>query len=137
GLTEDAWIVVALTALMAIWWATAAIPIPVSALLPIVFLPLSGVTSLSAATSPYADPVVYLFLGGFILATAIEKWGLHRRIALGVVVTIGKDSHLLILAFMVAKVLISMWISNTAVTFKMASIAIGVANPVDQHAAQN
>ena len=132
GLTEDAWIVVALTALMAIWWATEAIPIPVTALLPIVFLPLSGVTSLSAATSPYADPVVYLFLGGFILATAIEKWGLHRRIALGVVVTIGKDSHLLILAFMVATALISMWISNTAVTLMMAPIAIGVANSVDQ-----
>ncbi len=131
GLTDNAWTVVAVAVLMATWWATEAIPIPVTALLPIVVLPLSGVTTLSEATKPYATPIVYLFLGGFIIATAIEKWSLHRRIALTVIMRIGKNSHLLILAFMLATALLSMWISNTATTLMMTPIAISVAKSID------
>ena len=131
GLTREAWIVVAIAVLMATWWATEAIPIPATALLPIVLLPMSGVTTIDAATAPYATPVVFLFLGGFIIATAIERWGLHRRIALGIIVKIGKDSHLLILAFMLATAILSMWISNTATTLMMTPIAISVARTFD------
>ena len=127
GLTGEAWTVVAVAVLMAVWWATEAIPIPVTALLPIVLLPTFGVTTLEAAASPYATPVVFLFLGGFIIATAVERWALHKRIALGVIVRFGRDSHRLILAFMAATTLLSMWISNNASTLMMMPIAISVA----------
>lgn len=127
GLSGDAWVVAAIAVLMAVWWATEAIPIPATALLPIVLFPLTGVTTLGDATAPYASPIVFLFLGGFVIATAIERWHLHRRIALGIIVSIGKDSHLLILAFMLATAALSMWISNTATTLMMTPIAISVA----------
>ncbi len=127
GLTREAWIVVSLAALMAVWWATEAIPIPVTALLPLVILPLSGALPMAETASHYAEPTVFLFLGGFIIAMAIERWRLHARIALNIAVRFGAHPGALMLGFMAAAAALSMWISNTATTIMLAPIAIRVA----------
>ena len=130
GLSREGWTVVALAAVMAIWWATEAIPIPVTSLLPLVVLPLTGATTMGEAAAPYARPVVFLLLGGFIIATALERWNLHKRIALNIVVRVGQHPGALIGGFMAATALLSMWISNTATTLMMVPIALSVASTV-------
>jgi len=127
GLTPDAWTVVALAAWMASWWATEAIPVPATSLLPIIVLPLAGVSGLADATRPFAEPVIFLLLGGFIMAMAMQKWNLHTRIALNIVARSGEHPAGLILGFMVAAALLSMWISNTATTLMMVPIALTTA----------
>lgn len=111
---------------IAAWWVTEAIPIPATSLLPIVLFPLTGVVETSAATAPYADPVVFLLLGGFLLALGIERWGLHRRIALAVVSLVGVRADRLLLGFMMATAFLSMWISNSATAMLMVPIGIAV-----------
>ncbi|MEM6627046.1 MAG: SLC13 family permease [Pseudomonadota bacterium] len=129
GLEEarSAWIVLSLLGLMAVWWVSEALPIPVTSLLPIVVLPFFGVQSVRAAAAEYMHPVVVLLLGGFIVAKAVEKWNLHARIALGVVARSGARPSLLIGGFMAAAAVLSMWISNTATSIMMMPIAISVA----------
>ncbi len=126
-LFPNAWIVFALLLLMAIWWVTEAVPIPVTSLLPIVILPLFGVRSISEVSAPYMHPVVVLLMGGFIFAKAIERWGLHERIALHVVSRAGNSPSAMIGGFMVAGAILSMWISNSATTIMMMPIALSVA----------
>lgn len=126
-LTPDAWIVVALAALMVIWWVTEAVPIAVTALLPLALLPTLGVVTMDQAAAPYADPILYLFIGGFILGAAIEKWRLHERLALNVVARARGRPKAMVAGFMAAAALISMWISNTATTLMLAPIAFGAA----------
>ena len=111
---------------IAAWWVTEAIPIPATSLLPIVLFPLTGVVDAPAATAPYADPVVFLLLGGFLLALGIERWGLHRRIALTVVGHVGVRADRLLLGFMVATAFLSMWISNSATAMLMVPIGTAV-----------
>jgi len=113
--------------LMAVWWASEAVPLAVTSLLPLAVLPLFGQMSLKEIASPYADPVVLLLLGGFIVALAIEKWNLHRRIALNVLVVSGARLKLLAAGFMLTTALLSMWISNTATSLMMAPIVMSVA----------
>ncbi len=125
-----AWAVLALLILMATWWVSEAIPIPVTALLPMIVLPLAGVSSVAEATSPYMHPVVVLLMGGFIVARAIERWNLHARIALSIVVKAGKHPDRLIAGFMAAAAILSMWISNTATSIMMMPIALSVAAAV-------
>jgi len=127
GLSEDGWIVVALAAWMAAWWATEAIPVPATSLLPLVVLPLSGVASTAEASRPFTEPVIFLLLGGFIMAMAMQRWGLHQRIALNIVARAGDHPARLILGFMTAAALLSMWISNTATTLMMLPIALTTA----------
>ncbi len=127
GLSIEAWRVVSLAALMVTFWVTEAIPISATALLPIAALPLIGAASIGAATAPYADPIVFLFIGGFILAACVERWHLHERIALSIASTAGGRPIALVGGFMLASALISMWISNTATTLMLAPIAIGAA----------
>lgn len=127
GLSAEAWCVVSLAALMVVWWVTEAIPIAATALIPLAALPLIAGVSMKDAAAPYADPIVFLFIGGFILAACVERWRLHERIALSIASVAGGRPIALVGAFMIASMLISMWISNTATTLMLAPIAIGAA----------
>jgi sodium-dependent dicarboxylate transporter 2/3/5 len=127
GLTRGGMLVAAILVLMAVWWSTEAVPIAVTSLLPLGLLPLTGVATLREIAAPYADQVVLLLLGGFIIAIGIEKWNLHLRIALNVLKVSGARLKLLAAGFMLATALLSMWISNTATTLMMAPIALSVA----------
>ncbi len=118
---------VSLIALMVVWWVTEPIPIAATALIPLFALPLLGAASMKDAAAPYADPIVFLFIGGFILAASVERWRLHERIALSIAVRADGRPALLVAGFMLASALISMWISNTATTLMLAPIAIGAA----------
>ncbi|UWG48879.1 Na+/H+ antiporter NhaD or related arsenite permease [Halanaeroarchaeum sp. HSR-CO] len=111
---------------IAIWWVTEAIPIPATSLLPVVLFPLTGVVDVAGATAPYADPIVFLLLGGFLLALAIERWHLHRRIALTIVGVVGVQTDRLLLGFMVSTAFLSMWISNSATAMLMVPIGMAV-----------
>ncbi len=126
GLSIEARAVLATTAWVAYWWITEVIPIPVTSLLPIVLLPLSGALSVRVTTAAYGDETIFLFLGGFLLAIAMEKWNLHRRVALLIIAGIGTDARQIVLGFMVATAFISMWISNTAATMMMLPIALAL-----------
>ena len=127
-MSAAAWRVVAVASLMAIWWITEAIPIAATALLPVALFPLLNVMSTKATTSSYANDIVFLFLGGFLIAMAMQKWHLHRRIALHIIKVVGVSPSRIILGFMLATAFLSMWISNTATTMMMLPIAIAVAS---------
>ncbi|MEZ6022001.1 MAG: DASS family sodium-coupled anion symporter [Hyphomonadaceae bacterium] len=132
GLGPEAWWVVSLAALMVVWWVTEAIPIAATAMLPLAVLPMTGAASLREAAAPYADPIIYLFIGGFILAAAVERWRLHERIALSIAAKAGDRPTALVAGFMIASALLSMWISNTATTLMLIPIAIGAAGALNQ-----
>ncbi|RFB04477.1 SLC13 family permease [Parvularcula marina] len=127
GSAWAAWTVLSLLSLMAVWWVTEAIPIPVTSLLPMVVLPVAGVLSIRDAAVQYMHPVVVLLMGGFIVAKAIEKWRLHERIALNIVLRAGDHPNRLVAGFMLAAAVLSMWISNTATSIMMMPIALSVA----------
>jgi solute carrier family 13 (sodium-dependent dicarboxylate transporter), member 2/3/5 len=127
GISRDAWIVVALAAVMALWWMTEAVPMAMTAMLPIIVLPLTGVSTVKEATTPFAEPIIFLLLGGFIIALSIERWGLHKRIALAVLARVGTSPSRLVLGFILATGFLSMWISNSATTMMMLPIALSVA----------
>src|SRR3546814_5995016 len=88
-MSETAWSAAGLALLMAVWWATEAIPIPATSLLPILLIPILGIGTLGSATSPYANSVIFLFLGGFVIGLAMQRWNLHRRIALNILLAMG------------------------------------------------
>jgi sodium-dependent dicarboxylate transporter 2/3/5 len=111
---------------MAIWWVTEAIPIPATALLPVALFPLLGVMKGKAVATAYFNDVIFLFIGGFIMALAMQRWKLHRRIALWIVRLIGSGPKRIVLSFMIATAFLSMWISNTATTMMMVPIALSV-----------
>jgi len=125
-LSEKSIVVLALGAWMVTWWATEAMPIPISALLPMIVFPLMGVSSVREASAPYGDPVIFLFMGGFILALGLERHNLHQRIALSLIRLTGTSGNGIILGFMLSTALISMWISNTATAIMMLPIAASV-----------
>lgn len=143
GLNPEAWKVLAVASIMLIWWVTEAVPLAVAALLPLVLIPVLGVQPVNEAglpagsdevmgigdvSPPYASPIVFLFMGGFMIAMAMERWGLHRRIALNIVRLTGTNADGIILGFMLATAALSMWISNTATTVLMLPIALSVIN---------
>ena len=130
GLTENAWKVAAIVSLMAIWWATEAIPVPVTALLPLALFPLFQITSFKSAALPYANPNIYLFLGGFMLAIAIERSGLHKRMALKMILAAGSSGMKLIGGFMLVAALISMFVMNTSTTLMLLPIGLAVCSVV-------
>ncbi len=126
GLSQSAWAVAAAAALMVVWWITEALPVAATALVPIVAFPLLGVAEVKDATAPYAHPLIFLFLGGFLIAKAVERWNLHRRLALTILKSVGSSPQRLIGGFMIATALLSMWLSNTATTIMMVPIALAV-----------
>jgi sodium-dependent dicarboxylate transporter 2/3/5 len=123
----------AVAALMITWWITEALPLPVVALLPLILLPLLGISKLEEAAAPYANPVIFLFMGGFMLGLAIEKWNLHRRIALNIVRITGTSGDRIVLGFILATGLLSMWLSNTATTMMMFPIALSVIHVMKEN----
>ena len=127
GLSEDAAITVGLTVLVVVWWIFEPIPIPATSLIPLAVLPLTGVLTSNQIGEAYGSPLVLLLLGGFILATALEKNGAHRRIAITMVRAFGgNSSRRLVFGFMAASALLSMWISNTATTLMLLPVALAV-----------
>jgi len=132
GLSQSAFMLLGMTIWMAIWWVFEVVPIAVTALLPIILFPLFDVLKLSDTTAQYGHKFVFLYLGGFILAVAIERWNLHKRIALHIIKAIGSKASYLILGFMIATAFLSMWISNTATTVMMLPIAIAITNQINE-----
>ena len=126
GLTVAGRATAAIALWMAVWWLTEAVPLAATALLPVVLFPLAGVADIGRATAPYANPLIFLFLGGFLLGLAVQRFGLHRRIALTILLRVGTSPRTLIGGFMLASALLSMWISNTATAIMMLPIGISV-----------
>lgn len=116
----------AIASLMAIWWVTEAIPLAVTSLIPLILFPLTGLIKGEDIASTYINDVIFLFLGGFLLALAMEKWNLHKRIALRIILLFGGSPNSIILGFMVATAFISMWISNTATALMMLPIGLAI-----------
>lgn len=130
GMSDSAWKTAGIALLLAAWWATEVMPIPITSLLPILLFPALGVMSMGESTAPYARPTIFLLLGGFIIATALARWNLHRRLALNILVRVGNNPTAIIGGFMAATALMSMWISNTASTIMMIPIALSLAGEV-------
>lgn len=132
GLSHNGRAVVAVAVLMATLWVTEALPLAVTALLPIVMFPLftGGVIPIRSVTTAYGHDLIYLYLGGFMIAMAMQRWGLHRRIALHTVLFFGTQPARLVAGFMVATAFLSMWVSNTATTVMMMPIAMSVVELV-------
>ncbi|MFN3581639.1 MAG: SLC13 family permease [Pseudomonas sp.] len=126
GMSAEAWKALGLMLLMATWWSTEAIPIPATALLPIVLIPALGLGNVAAATAPYANPIIFLFMGGFVLGLAMQRWNLHKRIALMTLLAVGSKPRNQIAGFMLATAFLSMWVSNTATTIMMLPIGLSV-----------
>ncbi len=125
-LSEAGWRTVGLTLLMATWWSTEAIPIPVTSLLPILMAPALGISTVDKASAPYANPAIFLFLGGFMLGLAMERWNLHKRIALMTLRAVGSQPAYQVAGFMLATAFLSMWVSNTATSIMMLPIGMSV-----------
>ena len=125
-LSDSGWMTASIGVLMAIWWATEAVPIAVTALLPLVCFPLLGIASIQDTAAPYANKVIYLFLGGFIVAFAMQRWNLHRRIALTVLQHVGGNGRSLVGGFMLASAVLSMWVMNTSTTMMLLPIAVSI-----------
>jgi len=128
GLSDAGSAVLAVAAWMSIWWISECLPLAVTALLPIALFPLLGVASTREAASHFANEVVFLYLGGFMLAAALERWHAHHRIALGVIGAVGTSSRRLVAGVMLATAFLSMWISNTATAAMMYPIAIAIGS---------
>lgn len=129
--------VLAVLAWMLVWWITEAVPMAVTSLLPLILFPLLGVMGLEKTCLSYSNRYVFLFLGGFMVALAMQKWNLHKRLALGIISRTGTNANRIILGFFLASYLISMWISNTATTLMMLPIGMSVltllVNDSDRH----
>ncbi|MFC4654445.1 SLC13 family permease [Rheinheimera marina] len=125
-MSQAAWSTCGLMAWMVLWWISEVVPIPVTSLLPMIFIPLLSIDSMSAATSPYANPIIYLFFGGFFLSIAMEKTGLHRRIALSALSLVGAQPSRQIAALMAVTAFLSMWMSNTATAVMMLPIGLSI-----------
>jgi sodium-dependent dicarboxylate transporter 2/3/5 len=126
GMDSAAWHVAAAGVLMATWWVTEAIPIPATALLPLVLFPLLGVADIRDAAAPFANPIIYLFLGGFLIARAMENTGLPKRIALSCIRLLGARPRSIIAGVMVSCAFLSMWVSNTATALMMLPIGLSL-----------
>lgn len=130
GLSDQGKLVLGITLWIATWWITEAIPIPATSLLPILLMPATGALDNATVTSAYGDDIIYLFLGGFFIATAMEKWNLHKRIALAIIAFVGTSTQRILLGFMLATGFLSMWVSNTAAVMMMLPMALAITAQV-------
>lgn len=112
--------------LMATWWITESVPIPVTALLPLVLFPVLGLGDIRETAAPFANPIIFLFLGGFVIALAMQKWELHRRVAINLIGAMGTRPSRIVAGFLIASAGVSMWVSNTATALMMLPIALSV-----------
>ncbi|WOJ97848.1 DASS family sodium-coupled anion symporter [Congregibacter brevis] len=136
AMPDAAWKVSAIAIWMAIWWATEVVPVAATAFLPLVTFDLLGIAPMREVAESYAHPIIYLFLGAFMLAIAVEKWSLHRRIALWILARTGTDGKRLILGFMLVGALLSMWMTNTSTTMMLLPIAASVGALIAEQAAK-
>jgi sodium-dependent dicarboxylate transporter 2/3/5 len=125
------WLTAGLALLMATWWISESVPIPATALLPLALFPIAGVGTIGEAASPYAEPVIFLFMGGFLIALAMQRWQLHRRIALRIIARVGTGPAAIVGGFMIAAAILSMWVSNTATALMMLPVALSVIDLAD------
>ena len=130
GMGELAWRTAAVMLWMAIWWASEALPVAVTAFLPLVLFAPLGIATFKQAALPFANPNIYLFLGGFIMASAIARWNLPVRIALGVLRLVGSDSRAMVGGFMLASAVLSMWMSNTSTTMMLLPIGLSIVTVI-------
>lgn len=135
GLSVEGRRVIAVAVLMASWWLSEAIPLSATALLPVALLPLLGVGTVKQAAAPYADDILFLFMGGFIIGEAIQRSGLHRRFALLTLLGVGTTPARMVGGVMLATAMISMWVSNTATTLMMLPIGVSIVALVEARAA--
>ena len=122
----------AIAFLMAVWWITETIPLAVTALIPLILFPTFGVMDGKAVSTQYVNHIIFIFIGGFMVALAMERWNLHKRIALRILMLVGVHPRFILLGFMLATALLSMWISNTATTMMMIPIAIAIISKLDE-----
>ncbi|WP_088009372.1 SLC13 family permease [Indiicoccus explosivorum] len=126
GLSDEGRAVLAVTAWMAVWWVTEAIPLGITSLMPLVLLPLLGAVDSSTTASSYGSSMIFLFVGGFALALALERWNLHERIAITIISAVGASTSGLVLGFMLATGFLSMWVSNMATVMLMIPIGLAI-----------
>ncbi|WP_313815566.1 DASS family sodium-coupled anion symporter [Citricoccus sp.] len=126
GMGQSAQAVLAITAWVATWWIAETVPLAATALIPLILFPIFGVAERDDVIAAYANDIIFLFLGGFIIAAALEKVNLHRRIALSIINVMGTNPSRLVLGFMIATMFVSLWISNTATTMMMIPIALSI-----------
>ncbi|WP_149193998.1 SLC13 family permease [Luteimonas suaedae] len=126
GLSAEGRMTAGVAVWMAVWWLGEAVPLAATALLPVVLFPLLGVMAPAEAVRPYASDIIFLFMGGFMLGLAMERWGLHRRLALNILLLVGTSPRRLVAGFMIATAFLSMWISNTAATIILLPVGLSV-----------
>ncbi|MBA4137518.1 MAG: anion transporter [Opitutus sp.] len=126
GLSVEGWRTAGAAMLMAVWWITEAVPIPVTALVPLVLFPALQLGDIRETAAPFANPIIYLFLGGFVIALAMQRWNLHRRVAINLIGVMGTQPARIVAGFLFASALVSMWVSNTATALMMLPIALSV-----------
>jgi solute carrier family 13 (sodium-dependent dicarboxylate transporter), member 2/3/5 len=131
GLTQASQSILGIAIWIALWWVTEVVPIPVTSLLPIILFPLTGVLDVRSTTNNYGNEIIFLYLGGFLIAIAVEKWNLHKRVALSILLQLGSKFSYIILGFMLATALLSMWISNTATSVMMLPIGLAISGQFD------
>ncbi len=136
GLSAGGRATAAIAVWMACWWLTEAVPLAATALLPVVLFPLSGAAGVAQATAPYANSLIFLFLGGFILGLGLQRWNVHRRLALGLLVRIGAGPRRLVGGFMLVSAGLSMWLSNTATVIMLLPIGLSVVVMLQEHASR-